>query len=224
MATEGPFAACVLAGSSNSDSNTTTYNNHPSYIFGWLKNGIAYSGNGITHSCYFSILFMLAGEGRELLALLYNDLYLAFSRAIFKRTSMLHGGKLTSTSHVLVLIIVGMVLCLGVELWRYFSSPECLRGIWMFTDVGTGSISEGEGALADCDISYLYFGLLPLLIFKPSFDIDYNFILRNIDTIIILGAATLLSLIVSLQISFKCILSFDIYCSAGCYFCRNNAD
>ena len=67
----------------------------------------------------------------------------------------------------------------------------------MFTDVDTLNTPGKEGEHTNCDISYLYFGLLPLLIFKPSFDIDYNYILRNIDTIIILGGASLLSLLVS---------------------------
>jgi len=66
----------------------------------------------------------------------------------------------------------------------------------MFTDISTVDAAGAEGDHINCDISYLYFGLLPLLIFKPSFDIDYNYILRNIDTIIILGAATLLTLLV----------------------------
>lgn len=179
MANGGPFAACALT--ADSDSNTTTYSNHPAYMFSWLQNGIAYSGKGITHSCYFSLLFMLA----------------AFFRAIVKRTSILHGGKMTSTNHILVLLLVGMVLCLGVEFWRSISSPECLRGIWMFTDISTVDAAGAEGDHINCDISYLYFGLLPLLIFKPSFDIDYNYILRNIDTIIILGAATLLTLLIT---------------------------
>ena len=117
---------------------------------------------------------------------------------------MLHGGKLTSTSHTLVLILVGMLLSLAVELWRTVSTDGCLRGIWMITGMGSSPSSESisasqgvsEGAF---DISYLYFGILPLLIFKPSFDVDYNFILRNIDSIIVLGSSTLLTLVVSLS-------------------------
>ena len=56
---EGPFSACAWASDNNTDDK---YSNHPTYIFGWLPNGIAYSGKGITHSGYFAILFMLAGE------------------------------------------------------------------------------------------------------------------------------------------------------------------
>lgn len=117
---------------------------------------------------------------------------------------MLHGGKLTSTSHTLVLIIVGMLLSLAVELWRTVSTDGCLRGIWMITGMGSSSSSESisateEASAGSFDISYLYFGILPLLIFKPSFDVDYNFILRNIDSIIVLGSSTLLTLVVSLR-------------------------
>ena len=56
----GPFAKCGIR--SDTDSNSTTYSNHPSKIFGWLQDGIAYSGKGITHTTYFAILFMLAGK------------------------------------------------------------------------------------------------------------------------------------------------------------------
>ena len=41
----------------------------------------------------------------------------------------------------------------------------------------------------------MYFGILPLLIFKPSFDLDYNWILRNIETIVILGGGSFIAVV-----------------------------
>lgn len=164
MPTTDPWKACLF----NTDGNATDPSGS---TVSWLYNGIAYSGEGVMHSCYFSIIFILA----------------ALSRAVFKRTSMLHGGKLTSSSHVLVLLVVGMILSSIVELFRIWSTPDCLRGVWMISS--SGSIQDGM------DISYLYFGLLPLLLFKPSLEIDGTFFIRNVDTILIQGLATLLSVI-----------------------------
>lgn len=148
--------------------NQINLDNHPENKFSWLTNSIAYSGRSVAHIFYLSILFTLA----------------ALSRAVFKRTSMLHGGKLTSTSHVLILIIVGALLAVIVSLVRNSSTPDCLRGAWKLTDDDDGS-----------DISYLYFGILPLLIFKPSFDLDYNWILRNIETIVIMGGGSFIAVV-----------------------------
>jgi len=174
-ASSWPFEGCQ-AYTQDSTGNTTTQSannqinleNHPENKFSWLTNSIAYSGRSVAHIFYLSILFTLA----------------AVSRAIFKRTSMLHGGKLTSTSHVLILIIVGGLLAVIVGLVRNSSTPDCLRGAWKLTDDDDGS-----------DISYLYFGILPLLIFKPSFDLDYNWILRNIETIVILGGGSFIAVV-----------------------------
>ena len=52
---------------------------------------------------------------------------------------MLHGGKLASTSHVLILIIVGGLLAVIVGLVRHSSTPDCLRGAWKLTDGDDGS-------------------------------------------------------------------------------------
>jgi len=174
-ASSWPFEGCQ-ADTQDSTGNTTTQSannhpnldNHPENKFSWLTNSIAYSGRSVAHIFYLSILFTLA----------------ALSRAIFKRTSMLHGGKLTSSSHVLILIIVGALLAVIVGLVRNSSTQDCLRGAWKLTDDDDGS-----------DISYLYFGILPLLIFKPSFDLDYNWILRNIETIVILGGGSFVAVV-----------------------------
>ena len=50
-----------------------------------------------------------------------------------QRTSSVHGGKLATTSHVLILIICGMILQLIVEAVRYGTTDDCLRGAWMLT-------------------------------------------------------------------------------------------
>ena len=102
---------------------------------------------------------------------------------------MLHGGKLTATSHVLILITVGGLLAVIVGVVRANTTQECLRGAWMLTENSGGS-----------DISVMYFAILPILIFKPSFDLDYNFILRNIDTIVILGGGSFVIVVVSNQL------------------------
>jgi len=52
---------------------------------------------------------------------------------------MLHGGKLTSSSHVLILIIVGALLAVIVGLVRNSSTQDCLRGAWKLTDDDDGS-------------------------------------------------------------------------------------
>jgi hypothetical protein len=44
------------------------------------------------------------------------------------------------------------------------------------------------------DISYLYFGLLPLLLFKPSLEIDGTFFIRNVDTILLQGIFSLFAM------------------------------
>ena len=78
---------------------------------------MAYSDRSVIHIVYLTILFTLA----------------AISRAIFKRTSSVHGGKLATTSHVLILIVSGMILQLIVEAIRANTTGECFRGAWMLT-------------------------------------------------------------------------------------------
>ena len=55
-------------------------------------------------------------------------------------------------------------------------------------------LTENSGG---SDISYLYFLILPMLIFKPSFDVDYNFVLRNFDNIMLFSACSFVAVIVS---------------------------